>query len=82
MVVVRYLGKLKELTGTSQESLPAKNVRGLLCEIKMRYGIEAYKTARTGHIIVDGQNAGSHGSFGMKLTDGNVVQLLPVCGGG
>lgn len=82
MAVVRYFGKLKGMTGKSQETMAVDTIRSLLREIKTAYGEEAYQTAKRGHIIVDGKNAGSYGGFGMKLTEENVIQLLPVCGGG
>lgn len=70
------------MTDSSQEVLPAADVRAMLAEIKTRHGEEAYRTAKKGHIIVDGENAGSHGGFRMKLAEASTVQLLPVCGGG
>lgn len=82
MATIKYFGKLKQMVGSAQEVLPVADVRAMLVEIRTRYGEEAYHTAKKGHIIVDGENAGSHGGFHMKLVGTSTVHLLPVCGGG
>ncbi|MEG0597480.1 MAG: MoaD/ThiS family protein [Oscillospiraceae bacterium] len=82
MATVRYFGLLRERTGMREETLPAPSVATMLREIERRHGKEAAHMAKKGHIIVNGENAGSHKGFRMKLSSGDVVQLLPVCGGG
>ena len=82
MVTVKYFGKLRTVIGKREETLSVLRVSDLLKWIKNSYGKEAYTIARRSHIIVNGESAGLHGGFRMKLESGDVIQILPVCGGG
>lgn len=64
------------------ELLEGGSVSAVLKEIKKRHGPEACKAAKTSHILVNGENAGLYGGYGMKVKDGDEVTFFPVCGGG
>lgn len=82
MVTVKYFGKLRTVIGIKEETLEVSRVLDLLKDIKKFHGSEAYTIAKRSHIIVNGESAGLHGGFRMKLDSGDIVQILPVCGGG
>lgn len=82
MVNVKYHGILIKLTGKKEEEYNSTKLKDLLTEMKKRYGKETYKYAKMSYIMINEQNAGSLKGYNSPLTDGDIVELLPVCGGG
>ncbi len=82
MVKVRYFGNLVQRIETKEETYEAKNINQLLKAIKAKHGEEIYKIAKTSHIIINEENAAFNGGFKAKLTEGDTVKFLPICGGG
>ncbi len=82
MVNVKYHGILIKLTGKKEEEYSSKKLKDLLSEVKKRYGQDAYKYAKMSYIMINDQNAGSLKAYNTPLSDGDIVELLPVCGGG
>ena len=81
-ITVRYRSPLKELTNTAEEQLSAGNIKGVLKHIKSAYGKDAAGKAKTMLIAIDGDSILLRQGFATKLCDGEVVQFLPICGGG
>ncbi len=82
MVTVKYYGVLVQKTATQEQQFEVKSVKGLLKELKKTYGTEVYTHAKMSHIMVNQENAGGLQGYSTKLHDGDIVRLLPVCGGG
>lgn len=82
MALVRYHGRLAELTGCREEQLDGTSVSRLLDQIKKRRGVEAYRLAKRSHIIVDKRSAGAEKGFRTPVGTDSVVEFIPVCGGG
>ena len=82
MAMVRYHGRLAELTGCREESLEGTNVTRVLDQIKKRHGSEAARLAKRSHIIVDRRSAGAEKGFRTPVGADSVVEFIPVCGGG
>ncbi len=81
-MIVKYYAKLARIAGKKEENIEAKSIKNLLSIISKKYGSDAYKFAKTSHIIVNDETAASLGGFNTKLSDSDVVLFLPVCGGG
>jgi molybdopterin converting factor small subunit len=82
MAVVKYLGYIKKLTNLQSEEMNVGTVAEMLKEIKNRYGNEAYKLAKKSQIIVNNESVAMFDGFRTNLKTDDIVQLLPVCGGG
>lgn len=82
MATVKYYGALAQLTGKKEETLPGRNVSGLLRAIGAQYGRPVALKARRCHIVVNGYNAGALRGFATPISDEDEVIFLPVCGGG
>ncbi len=81
-MVIKYYAKLAKITGKKEEKLEASSVKKLLSEIDKMYGKEAYKIAKTCHIVINEDTCASLGGFKAKLSSSDIVRFLPVCGGG
>jgi len=81
-VTVKYRSHLAELTKTAVEPLEAAAVKDVLRHIKMQFGAEAEKEAKTMLIAVNGQSVLHLAHFKTALKDGDEVSFLPICGGG
>ena len=68
MALVRYHGRLADLTGCREEPIDGTNVSRLLDQIKK--------------IIVDKRSAGAEKGFRTPTGPDSVVEFIPVCGGG
>ncbi len=79
---VKYYAKLAKMAKKKEERIEAKNVKKLLSEIEKKYGKDAYKIAKTSHILINDETCASMGGFKAKLTSNDIVRFLPVCGGG
>jgi len=85
---------IKEVIGVRDVSLvldEGTTVRGLLCRLFERYGVELREKimdSKTGNIhsnftiLVDGRNINYLNGMKTKLLDGSVISLLPSAGGG
>nr|WP_317324712.1 MoaD/ThiS family protein [uncultured Flavonifractor sp.] len=82
MALVRYYGRLAELTGCREEGLEGTSVSRLLDQIKKRHGAEALRLAKRSHIIVDSRSAGAGKGFRTPVGADSQVEFIPVCGGG
>ena len=81
-VTVRYRGALSDVTGVEEEDFNANTVRDILKHIKTNYGADAEKKAKSMLIAIDGESMLLRDGFATVLADGEVVQFLPICGGG
>ena len=82
MALVRYHGRLADLTGCREETMDGNNVSRLLDQIKKYRGVEAYRLAKRSHIIVDRRSAGTEKGFRTPAGSDSLVEFIPVCGGG
>ncbi len=83
MINLKYLGPLYKKTGKKEDEFEkVNNIKALLNEIKKKYDNETYKIAKSSLILINGENIGNEDGFKTKLSDGDVVKFVPVCGGG
>ncbi len=82
MATVKYYGILLKQTGCSEESVEAKNIKELLKQLKTKYGKEFYTYAKKSYILINETPASNIDGYSSKLKTDDVVQFLPVCGGG
>jgi len=81
-VTLRYRGPLAEAIGKEEESLSVGTVRDALKHIKSAYGAKAEKLAKTMLIVIDGESILLRKGFATPLREGEILQFLPICGGG
>ncbi|MDR2610553.1 MAG: MoaD/ThiS family protein [Clostridiales Family XIII bacterium] len=81
-VTVKYRSGLAETVGKTEEIIPADSVADVLKYIKANYGRDAYRTARAMVIAVNEVGILKLRVFKTALEDGDVVQFLPIAGGG
>lgn len=82
MVEVRYIGYIKELTNVPSEEFNVDTIALMLKEIEKRYGKEAYKVVKKSHILVNHTSIVGLKGFRTSLKTNDIVQIVPVCGGG
>lgn len=82
MIKARYFGNLAHKTKVKEEFFNVENISELLTEIKKKYGKEIHGIAKSSYIIVNEENAANLKGYKTKLVSGDVVRLLPICGGG
>ena len=81
-VLIKYRAQLAALTKIENESMEAAKVMDVLRHIKVRFGAQAEKLAKTMLIVVNGQSILLLSRFNTALKDGDEVSFLPICGGG
>ncbi|MCL2023762.1 MAG: hypothetical protein FWG82_05260 [Oscillospiraceae bacterium] len=81
-VVVKYRGLLVDFTKLDEEVLNVNQIKDILKHIKLCYGPEAEKKAKSMLITIDGDSMFMRKGFKSKLNDGEIVQFFPICGGG
>ena len=82
MITVRYFAPIRGITGIVEETIDAGTVSDVVRHIKLTYGKEAHKAAKSALVVVNDVSIGQLGEWKTKLTDGDVVGFLPLCGGG
>lgn len=82
MIKIEYYGLLRQLTGTTEETMDAKRVGEVIKQIKKRHGKEATIEAKMSFILVNGTNAALLKGYRTVLKDGDLVQIMPVTAGG
>lgn len=82
MASIQYIGVMKQLAGASEAITEARSVSEMLRELKQRHGETAYKTAKSSHIVVNGESISAIKGYRTKLNPNDHVQIIPVCGGG
>jgi molybdopterin converting factor small subunit len=82
LITVRYRSGLADTIGKTEEIIHAGNVAGVLKYIKLNYGKEAFKAARAMVIAVNEISILKLKALRTELAEGDVVQFLPISGGG
>ncbi|MEL7657702.1 MAG: MoaD/ThiS family protein [Bacillota bacterium] len=82
MAEIRYVGYIKKLTQVEIEELNADTITHMLKEIEKKYGEEAYKVAKQSHIFINHKSIAGLKGFRTPLKTSDIVQIVPVCGGG
>jgi len=82
LITVKYRAHLAKLTGIAAEQIEAVTVKDVLRHVKMRFGAEAGKQAKTMLVVVNGESILQLSHFKTVLADGDEVSFLPICGGG
>lgn len=83
MVRIRFYGQARRVAGTDE--LRLDDVAGLsLKELLLRFGGEAGgpSPGLTSNVLVNGRNCSFLRGLDTQLADGDVVEILPVVGGG
>jgi len=81
-VSVKYRAHLATLTGIAGEQVEAATVKDVLRHVKLSFGAEAEKSAKTMLIVVNGESILQLSHFKTALQNGDEVSFLPICGGG
>ncbi|MDR1733538.1 MAG: MoaD/ThiS family protein [Oscillospiraceae bacterium] len=81
-VKVQYRGRLHDLGLPEEENLTVNTVKDTLTHIKTTFGAEAYKAAKIMLVAVNATGILMLKAWNTKLADGDLVQYLPICGGG
>ena len=81
-ILVKYRGHLATLTGITEETTSAEDVKGLLKSIRKRYSPEAEKAARSMLIALNGESILLLKRFKTVLKNGDKVCFFPLCAGG
>jgi molybdopterin converting factor small subunit len=81
-ITLTYRGGLADTIGIKEESIQAGTVKDALLYIKEAHGKEAYKTAKTMVIAVNGINILKRELFKTVLEQGDKLTFLPISGGG
>lgn len=82
MAKVKYYGELRRITGKQEEEISADNLKILINEIQKRYGVSAYRQAKTGFIAVDGYKVIPDMGMNTTLNSESIVCFYPICAGG
>lgn len=82
MIKVQYYGLLRSLIGVKEEVMDEKKVANVIKEINKKYGKEIAIEARRSFVLVNGKNAALLKGYKTTLKDGDIVQIMPVTGGG
>lgn len=82
MITIKYYAPIRGITGVTEETLNAASVNDVVKHIKTVYGKAAQKAARSALVVVNDVSIGQLAEWKTKLTDGDVVGFLPLCGGG
>lgn len=82
MITAEYRAEMTALCACRSEEIDAATVADVLRHIKRAYGAETYKSAKRMLITVDGESILLRKGFKTRLTDGQKVSFLPICGGG
>ncbi len=82
MVNIVYRDTLCELIGKSSDTAEAATVKDVLTFIKGTYGKDAYKLAKKLLITVNGDGITILNNMRTRLSPGDTVSFLPICGGG
>lgn len=82
MITVKYYGPLRRLAGMPEEEIEANRVSEIIKAIGRRHGKEAAKEAEKCFIMVNGRNAALLNGFLTPLKSGDLVQIIPLTGGG
>jgi MoaD family protein len=95
-VSVRFFTTLREIIGKREETLTFKNtgnatIESVLNKLAMRYGksfVEYVYDQKTGQVreflqfLVNGRSVTESERFDTKLSDGDVLAIIPPVGGG
>lgn len=82
MITIKYYAPLRGIIGITEETLDADTVRDVLRHIKDSYGKAALHAAKCALVVVNDVSIGQLSNWKTKLSDGDVVGFLPLCGGG
>ena len=82
MIELKYHSDMRTLTQKTSENCNAEDVNGVLAYLKTTYGKACAKEAKKMLIVVNGTSIQLKDGFKTKLSDGDSVSFLPVCGGG
>ena len=82
MITVKYYAPIRGITGVTEETLDAATVSDVVRHVKEAYGKEAHKAAKSALVVVNDVSIGQLSEWKTKLSDGDVVGFLPLCGGG
>ncbi len=82
MAMIKYYGMLVNISKVEAEEFDCKKVSSLLKMFKAKYGNEFYKSAKMSYILINDVNASTLNGYNTKLSEGDIVKFLPVCGGG
>ena len=82
MINIIYRDALCEIIGKSIDKAEASTVKEVLTYIKNTYGKDAYKLAKKLLITVNGDGITILDNMRTRLSPGDTVSFLPVCGGG
>jgi molybdopterin converting factor small subunit len=81
-ITLAYRGGLADTIGLKVESIQAATVKDALAYIKEAHGKEAYKTAKSMVIAVNGINILKRQLYKTALEEGDKLTFLPISGGG
>jgi len=81
-VNVKYRSVLAKLTGMAEEKMEARDVDGVLKEIKTRHGREAEKIARAMLITLNEESILLQKRFKTVLSAGDTISFFPLGAGG
>lgn len=82
MKTIRYYAPIRAIVKKESEETELSTVKDVLNYVKGAYGKEAYLAAKSALIVVNDVSIGLYHGVKTKLSDGDVVGFLPVCGGG
>ncbi len=82
MIHVKYYGKMRSLTGRTEELLAVDRIDRLVKEIGFNHGSEASKAAKRSSVLLNGKNVALINGYRTRLHQGDVVQIMPVAAGG
>lgn len=82
MVLIKYHGEVQKYTEIKSEELDVKTVKELIKYINDVHGIEARNMTLRSHILINNVSATNRRGLFSRLHEGDVVKILPVCGGG
>lgn len=83
MIHVKYYGFMRTLTGVSEEQYePVGAIDKLVRAVGAKHGKEAEKMAKRSFVLLNGKNVGLINGYKTKLSDGDIVQIMPVTAGG
>jgi molybdopterin converting factor small subunit len=82
MKTIRYYAPIRAMAQKESEVTELGSVKDVLGYIKVTYGKDAYKAAKSALIVVNDVSIGLFQGVKTILNDGDVIGFLPVCGGG
>ena len=82
MAKLHYYAPLRGVIGHEEDEADVRTAGDALRYVRSAYGKDAYKSAKSALIVVNGVSIEQYQGMKTRVQPGDTVGFLPLCGGG